>query len=79
MPTKKKKRRDPVELVASANKNGSWYDRLDYTDRNYVNTVLVAMRSESHISVSSVAQSIINELNLTASKSAVRDTLREMI
>ncbi len=79
MPIKKKKRRDPAELVISAKKTGSWYDRLSDVDRDYVDSVVIAMLTEPCVSLSSVAQSLINELNLSASKSAVRDTLGKLV
>ncbi len=79
MTTKKKKRPLPDELVMSASKTGSWYDRLSDVDRDYVDDVGVAMAAEPHVSMTAVAQSLINELNLTASKSAVRDILKGML
>lgn len=79
MTTKKKKRRDPAELVMSSPKTGSWYDRLNNIDKDYVVNVVIAMRDAPHVSASAVAQSLINELNLTASKSAVRDTLKKIL
>ncbi len=76
---KKKKKRNPAELVTSAARVGSWYDRLSDEDKYYIEEVVVAMQDSSHVSISSVAQSLINELNLTASKLAVRDTLKKML
>ncbi len=76
----KKKRRNPADLVKSSAKTGSWHERLSDTDRDYVEDVVLAVAVEGpHVSLSSVAQSLINELNLTASKSAVRDTLKRML
>ena len=78
MSTKKKKRRDPAELVASSPKAGSWYDVLNDTDRDYVHDIMIAMRGEPHVSISSVARSLIEELGLSVSATSVREILKKM-
>ncbi len=78
MPTKKKKRRDPAELVTSAGKTGSWYDRLSDIDREYVDAVVIVMLTEPHVSRKSVAKSLRDELNLDCCVDSVEYILRKL-
>lgn len=79
MLAKKKKRRDPAELVMSAARVGSWYDRLGDVDRDYVDNVVMAIQEEPHISIRSVATSLVQELGIEyCSVKAVEDKLRKM-
>ena len=78
MPTKKKKRRAPLELVTSARKTGSWYDRLSDIDMDYVDQVVNILQCEPHTSVRSVAISLIKELDIKCCVKAVEDKLRKM-
>ncbi len=79
MPTKKKKRRDPSELVTSSARIGSWYEKLSEFDRDYVDDVVNAIQNEEHVSIRSVAISLKKELNITCSVKAVEDKLRKMV
>ncbi len=79
MTTKKKKRRDPVELVESARKTGSWYDRLGDVDRDYVDDVASVMGTEPHVSIKSVANSLKKELDLDCCVDTIVYILKKML
>ena len=76
---KKKKKRNPAELVTSAARVGSWYDRLSSPDRAYVDAVMMAVRIDPHVSISSVSRSLIKELGLSVSVTSVREILKKML
>ena len=79
MPTKKKKRRDPADLVASAGKSGSWYSQLSEEDRDYVDDVVGAMAVDTSAAPLSVAKKLIVELNLKVTPTAVASKLKAML
>ncbi len=79
MPAKKKKRRDPGELVRLAPKIGSWFDRLNEEDKAYVDDVVLEIQIDPHVSISSVARSLIKELGLSVSVTSVREILKKML
>ncbi len=79
MAAKKKKRRDPAELVGSAKKTGSWYDRLSDADVDYVDDVVSCMATESHVSIKSVANSLKKELDLDCCVDTIVYILKKML
>ena len=79
MTTKKKKRRDPADLVASATKSGSWYSQLSGSDKNYVDDVVAAMSVDHSAAPQSVACKLIEELGLKVTSTAVVNKLKAML
>jgi len=69
----------PAELVEKSRKNGTWYDRLDKVDRNYVDEVIAIAREYPDISLTELAKGIKAETSVTATVKTIRVSLSEML
>jgi hypothetical protein len=76
-----KKRTDPNDLVKSVqyNRNPSWWDKLPDEDKEYVRSVVEAMRASPGSQPYLVAQALIKELSLARSAVSVVKVIKELL
>ena len=79
---KKVTRKSPADLVGGATPKKcklSWFDQLPPEDKAYVREVVEIMASEPVAALSTVAERLIEELEIDRGNEAVRIILKEMI
>ena len=76
-----KERMNPSALVESVqhNRNPSWWDKLPDEDKEYVRSVVEAMKSSPESRPYPVAQALIKELSLARSAGSVVLIIKELL